>query len=208
MHTSIRWSGLQRGPGALLALFCISFFFNQSMAVGVNRTIDDVFGDSETRQLPIFLPQTIGVWKDQTCADCAIRPDNNQAFHKTYTSATYNPGLKSINVTMHFDGEYIFWASLLLCGLTYSLGTAIYVFFILANNAGVGITSNTNCVFKLDGATVGTFEHTPDNTTTDIQYNVLAFSKTGISPGQHQLVLATENLGFNAYLNFDYAIYT
>jgi hypothetical protein len=81
------------------------------------------------------------------------------------------------------------------------------VFLILAGNAGPGIITKTNCVFKLDGATVGTFSAGPSNMTKN-QFNVLAFSKTDIPSGNHQLVIATEGLETNSYLNFDYAIYT
>lgn len=99
---------LPKGPGALiLTLLYLAFLFERSMAVIVNRTIDDVFGDSETQRRPVFLPATPGVWKDQRCSDCAIRPDTNRAFRGTYTSATYAPEIGPVNVTMEFNGVLI-----------------------------------------------------------------------------------------------------
>jgi hypothetical protein len=98
MCTFIYW------PGALLSLLCLALLFNQSLAGVSNRTIDDVFGDSVTRLVPVFLPG--GVWKDQTCgSDCPINPNKSLAHNGTYHSATYNPDLKSVNVTMNFEGE-------------------------------------------------------------------------------------------------------
>ncbi len=92
--------------------------------------------------------------------------------------------------------------------MAYVLGTAIYIFFILANNAGKDITSITNCAFELDGQNVGSFLHVPDLTTTEVQFNSLVFSKTDIPFGEHRFVVATEGVTSHAYINFDYAIYT
>ncbi|TFK36368.1 hypothetical protein BDQ12DRAFT_580607, partial [Crucibulum laeve] len=153
-------------------------------------TIDDSFGDSETGTLPIFLPATAGVWADETCVGCAIHPDTSRVFKGTYSAVTYNPGLKNTSISMEFNG------------------TAIYVFFVLANNQGDGITTTTVADFTLDGQVAGHFSHAPDLTTTDFQYNSLVFSKTGIQNGVHQLVISTSGVDFNVYVNFDYAIYT
>ncbi|KAF8912180.1 hypothetical protein CPB84DRAFT_1742791 [Gymnopilus junonius] len=183
-------------PGAFLFLFRLFLFllslFPSLAAAGnvVNRTIDDTFGDSQTGQRVTYLPATSGVWQDETCMGCKITPDVTQAFKGTYTAATYNPGLGNINITMQFSG------------------TAIYVFFILANNAGDGITSLTEANFTLDGNAPQLFQHAPDLTTTNIDFNQLVFSQENLLNAQHTLVVSTSGVNTNVYINFDYAIYT
>jgi hypothetical protein len=178
------------GPGALFFLSLSWIFLAPVAATIVNRTIDDTFGDSQTGQLVTYLPATVGVWEDETCAGCAIRPSVLQAFKNTYTAATYNPGLENMNITMQFNG------------------TAIYVFFILANNAGDGITTLTLANFTLDGNPPQLFQHAPDLTTTDILFNQLAFAQTNLINAPHTLVISTSGVDTNVYVNFDYAIYT
>ena len=90
------------------------------------------------------------------------------------------------------------------------LGIAVWVFFILANanQYGPTITTNTNCNFTLDGSHAGTFVHNPDMSTLDLVYNASVFSASGLSNSQHQLVIWTNDVPFNVFVNFDYAIYT
>ncbi|KAF8998267.1 hypothetical protein BDQ17DRAFT_1411126 [Cyathus striatus] len=157
----------------------------------VNRTIDDSLGDSDphTFTKPLYNPPS-GVWDDETCQKCAIKPDPSKAFKNTYTAATYNPGLQNVSISMGFEG------------------TAIYVYFILANNQGDGITTLTVANFTIDGQMVGTFRHDPDLTSTDILFNQLVFNKTDIPNGVHQLIISTSDVDFSVFINFDYAIYT
>ncbi|KAJ3903873.1 hypothetical protein F5879DRAFT_802781 [Lentinula edodes] len=171
-------------PGAL---FFLPFLFNVAAVTGaVNRSIDDTLGDSVTGQRPIFLPTTPGVWEDETCA--------GNAFGGTYTAATYNSGLQNISITFDFTG------------------TAIYVYFILANNPAPGITATTAANFTLDGSLVGTFNHSPNTSTSapDFQFNqsALAFSKDGLKNITHQMVISTSGLSEDVWVNFDYALYT
>ncbi|KAF9065722.1 hypothetical protein BDP27DRAFT_1158811, partial [Rhodocollybia butyracea] len=105
----------------------------------VNRSIDDTFGDSVTGQKPVFLPTTPGVWANQSCTGCAIHPPTSEAFDGTYTATTYNSTLGYISITFDF------------------IGTAVYIFFILANNPPSRITGITAANFTLDGALVGNF---------------------------------------------------
>ncbi|EFI28295.1 hypothetical protein CC1G_13824 [Coprinopsis cinerea okayama7 len=174
-----------------LSLFLVIF---SSLGVAdaqiVNRTIDDWFGDSQTNVRPRFLPTTTGVWKDETCRDCAINPDTSRAFRGTYHAATYSPELGSMSIEMSFEG------------------IAIHVFFILANDQGTGITTITDCDFILDDEPPVNFRHAPDLTSTDILYNQLVFSRNDLPNGNHTLLIRTEGVDHNVYVNFDYAIYT
>jgi len=111
------------------------------------------------------------------------------AFMKSWMAATYNRDLGSISVELQFTG------------------TAIYVFFILANDQGEGITTTTNCDFILDGRADGKFRHTP-TTSPDLEYNALAYSNTALSNTAHNLTFETTGIERDIYLNFDYAVYT
>ncbi|KAF8630449.1 hypothetical protein AX17_005426 [Amanita inopinata Kibby_2008] len=157
-----------------------------------NRTIDDTLGDEVTHVRPVFLPTTPGVWEDETCKGCAVQPDRNLAHDGTWTAATYNPTLQNISITLEFSG------------------VAIYVFFILANAnmEGPTITTNTECNFTLDGQHAGAFSHFPNMNTYDLVYNANPFSATGLSNTAHQLVISTNGVDHNVFVNFDYAIYT
>ncbi|KAJ3813245.1 hypothetical protein EV368DRAFT_67228 [Lentinula lateritia] len=125
---------------------------------------------------------------------CALQPPISSAFGGTYTAATYNPGLQNISITFDFTG------------------TAIYVYFILANNPAPGITATTAANFTLDGSLVGTFNHSPNTSTSapDFQFNqsALAFSKAGLKNITHQMVISTSGLSEDVWVNFDYALYT
>ena len=100
---------LQVGLEALLlsAILCRSPTF-ASAANTVNRTIDDSYGDSQTGQLVVYLPEVDIPWHNQTCGGCAIRPDVSQVFMGTYTAATYHPGRPpNMNITMQFNGKCV-----------------------------------------------------------------------------------------------------
>ena len=86
-------------------------------------------------------------------------------------------------------------------------GTAIYVFFTLVNFEGAGITTLTSANFSVDGELLGTFTHTPDMTSSDVLYQALVFSQTGLPNTLHKLDISTTG-NVSMYLNFDYAIYT
>ncbi|KAF9002729.1 hypothetical protein BDQ17DRAFT_1425684 [Cyathus striatus] len=154
----------------------------------LNYTIDDGFGDSLTKKMPIYIPDE---WQNQTtCGDCTIRPDLSQAFMATYTAITYYPYMKNASITIEFEG------------------IAIYVFFILPNKQHPGTTTYSAASFTIDGQIVGNFSHSPDLSTTEILYNQMVFKKTDLPNGTHQLVVSTTLTDMNTWVNFDYAIYT
>jgi len=92
--------------GAGLALLHSFYFWVPPVsAVLVNRTIDDSFGDSVTGALPKYLPTTAGVWKNQACEDCWLKPDARQAFKGTFTSATYRKS--PVSIQLDFTGKLV-----------------------------------------------------------------------------------------------------
>lgn len=153
-----------------------------------NRTIDDTLGDSVSGVRPNYFPSA-GVWEDATCKGCAIQPDPSLAFDGTWTAATYNP---TINTSIELSFK----------------GTAIYVFFILANNVAPGITTVTECNFTLDGILHGKFVHQPNETNFDLQYNQMVFSSENLLNINHTLVISTSGVDHDVFINFDYANYT
>ena len=88
------------------------------------------------------------------------------------------------------------------------LGTAIYVFFILANDEGDGITTLTESNFTIDGGRPTLFRHVPDLSTTDVLFNQLVFSQTKLTNTKHRLVISTSGVNEDVFVSFDSAIYT
>ncbi|KAF5330548.1 hypothetical protein D9619_005238 [Psilocybe cf. subviscida] len=175
--------------GFVMAIFAWHYV-SPAVALISNRTIDDALGDSVTGQKVVFLPSTQGVWSNQDCIGCALNPDTTKAFDSTYTAATYNSGLGSISATLKFQG------------------TAIYVFFILANSAPPGITTLTAVNFTLDEQPPVSKLHAPSVLTSDFEFNAMLWSQTGLPATQHTLVVSTSGVDNDVYVNFDYAIYT
>lgn len=87
------------------------------------------------------------------------------------------------------------------------VGTAIYVYFILANSAPPGITTMTAVNFTLDDQPPVAILPSPD-AIRDFQYNVMLWSQTGLPLSWHTLIVSTSGLEEAAYVNFDYATYT
>ncbi|THV03987.1 hypothetical protein K435DRAFT_714971 [Dendrothele bispora CBS 962.96] len=171
-------------PRALVLLTLLP----RALGDAVNRTIDDSLGDSVTQQIPTYFPEH-GVWEDQTCSGCAIQPDRSLAFGGTWTAATYHADIGNVSISFNFHG------------------TAVYIFFILANDQGPGITTLTECNFTLDGVVVGHFVHQP-TTSLDLEYNATVFSQTGLPNKDHAFQISTTGVEDSVFVNFDYAIYT
>ncbi|KAJ7036120.1 hypothetical protein C8F04DRAFT_954130 [Mycena alexandri] len=160
----------------------------------VNRTIDDVRGDSATGALVQYLPQVPAsskmLWFNQTsCAGCADVPDASQTFDGTWTAALYQADIGSLSVTMKFTG------------------TAIYVFFVVPNFlADSGLASSISCEFFVDSVAVGTFDH-QSNGSGAFEYNSLVYQNVTLPDGDHVLLIETKGADA-AIIIFDYAIYT
>lgn len=80
---------------------------------------------------------------------------------------------------------------------------------IVVNNATSSSTiTYTNTTFQLDGVAVGTYTHVPDSSASKYEYNVTAFSKTGLSNEHHTLVMTAVQGSKPSLLIFDWAMYT
>src|ERR1700678_1782214 len=86
----------------------IFFLLFHSLVLGraINSTIDDSFGDSQTGQQVTYLPSN-GTWDNETCVGCALQPDINLAFDKTYTAATRTPTSNgTMNIMMQLNSKF------------------------------------------------------------------------------------------------------
>ncbi|KAF5387139.1 hypothetical protein D9615_001526 [Tricholomella constricta] len=156
-------------------------------AAAVNRTIDDTYGDSVTKNRPVYLPTTLGVWEDARCKECTLVPDQHSAFQESWTAASYHPAKsESMFIELSFKG------------------TAIYIYFILVNSQGWATTA---CDFILDNRAAGSFVHHPSLADPDFIYHALVFSRTDLPNDDHKLVVSVTGDDV-VFINFDYAIYT
>ena len=92
--------------------------------------------------------------------------------------------------------------------LGFHTGSGLYIFFILANDLGVNITTMTNVEFTLDNVQVATFTHYP-TTSTNFDYNQTVYANNSIPYGEHTMTIAPINDSVDSILIlFDYLIYT
>ncbi|KAL5493061.1 hypothetical protein ACEPAI_4509 [Sanghuangporus weigelae] len=154
-------------------------------ALKQNVSVDDA---AASGVIPQYLPPS-GAWKQGAdCPDCFAQPDPSQIFNGTWHDATFTPTDGSARAV-----EFTF------------NGTALYVFFILANTVPFTDTV-TNMNFILDEETVGSFVHQPTNSS-DFEYNVPVYVNDSLSFGQHHMRM--EAVGnHSALILFDYFIYT
>ncbi|KAJ7164452.1 hypothetical protein C8R46DRAFT_901460 [Mycena filopes] len=175
-------------------VLCILVLAGSVAGAAVNRTIDDVRGDSVTGDLVQYLPQVPASsgkpWFNQTsCAGCADVPDASLSFDNTWSAALYQPDVGSLSVSLKFTG------------------TAIYVFFVIPNFlADSGLASTISCDFFIDSVAVGSFSHQSDGSGA-FQYNALVYHNVTVPNGDHVLLIET-NGADAAIIIFDSAIYT
>ncbi|PFH48500.1 hypothetical protein AMATHDRAFT_65349 [Amanita thiersii Skay4041] len=169
---------------SLATIFTLSL--PQTFAILRNRTIDDKYGDEVTGHLPRYITtsKVSNIWKNNTCTDCKIKPELSRAHNGTWTAVTFDADVQDATITLNFKG------------------VAIYVYLIVSN------TIETNCMFTLDNNNPDSrpFNSPADPSASSLEYNVLAFTKSDIEDGDHQLVISGNPP--TTYLNFDYAIYT
>ncbi|PIL24993.1 hypothetical protein GSI_12880 [Ganoderma sinense ZZ0214-1] len=177
-----------------LALLLSLFFAPATTSRLVNVTVDDTFGDPNTGLHPVYSPNQPTPWNpgspDQTCPQCKIRPSTlnlSQVYKQTWQDAMYKPPAPSPTITFSFSGS------------------AVYVFNIVPNNLP-GTVTFANISFTIDGENVGSFTHTPDNSS-DILYNHLVYSNTILQDGLHTLIMSAGGDAQSLIL-FDYLLYT
>lgn len=104
--TIISLNMLSRCLVAIQLTLCLLIQHAQHLARAgeLSTTIDDGYGDTMTNLRPRYLPAGVGVWTDQTCEGCPIRPDLSQTFRETYTAATRRPGQPKVSLTISFTG--------------------------------------------------------------------------------------------------------
>ncbi|KAH9854313.1 hypothetical protein C2E23DRAFT_818108 [Lenzites betulinus] len=156
----------------------------------VNRTIDDLLGDSVTGKQPVFFPD--GGWAlGSQCTGCNIHPglvDLELAFDGTWHDTTHHPGGANQVITATFSGS------------------AVYVFNIIANVVNF-TTTLTNLSFTLDSELVHNYVHQPDPSSPQILYNVPVYSNASLPDGPHTIEIRPT--GPNSVLIlFDYIAYT
>ncbi|KAI0640259.1 hypothetical protein C8Q77DRAFT_1045389, partial [Trametes polyzona] len=180
---------------SLLALFLSCCAPASIAARGVNITIDNELGDSTTGAKPTYSPDA--TWALSPTSSNAV--DARRAFGGTWHASTYDPDKdgQPHTVTASFTGS------------------AVYVFYILANTtvnldteaaSMDAIVRPARLTFLLDDDLVGSFEHTPLGNV-DVQYNVPVYTNTSVPQGLHTLRIETTGPATPSVL-FDYIIYT
>ncbi|KAG6840976.1 hypothetical protein C0991_002958 [Blastosporella zonata] len=164
-----------------------------------NRTIDDTAGDLITGAKPIYMNVP---WETPACGGCKIKPPLDDVFMQTYSALTYMQE-KFPFMSIQFSFQGIFFLS----AFVKEGSTAIYVYFILANNVGPEITSETLANFTLDGQLIETYHHIPTSSP-DYEFNALVFSQDSLPNTNHILLISTSGVDRHLFTSFDYAKYT
>ncbi|EJD35751.1 hypothetical protein AURDEDRAFT_175145 [Auricularia subglabra TFB-10046 SS5] len=158
-----------------------------------NVTIDDALGDTLTGEKPRYdgldwRPRGAGA---PPCDVCTTNPDAGQIVNGTWHDQSTFVGNKAATITLIFDG------------------TAIYVYCILINGVANAF-STTRLSFYLDesSSASGDFLHEEDARQDQYLYNQLVFSRGGLAPGNHSLVVANRADNTGSLVLFDYAVYT
>ncbi|EJC99736.1 uncharacterized protein FOMMEDRAFT_148590 [Fomitiporia mediterranea MF3/22] len=165
-------------------LFLPLTFLLLTHALAQNITVDDA---ATTGVVPQYLPAP-SFTQGATCTGCGAQPDASRAFGGTWHDATFTPG-DGIAKAIELDFN----------------GSAIYIFFILANTIQF-VDTVTNMNFIIDESLVGSFVHEP-STSTDFQYNVPVYVNESLSNGQHHIRMEAAG-NHSALILFDYLVYT
>ena len=180
----------------VLLAWIAMFWTNLALASPANVTVDDQGVDERTGLAPIYTgPNDVndGSWLVANASVMGVaQPDASQAHNGTWHDATYHPGDASPRTV-----EFGF------------VGTDVYAYFILGNGIPPVplVTALTNLSFHVDNVFETTFEHAPDFSNSNYEYNVLGFSKTGMVNTAHQLQIQTTT-GNASLVLFDYLVYT
>ncbi|KAF8551996.1 hypothetical protein OG21DRAFT_1416887 [Imleria badia] len=151
-----------------------------------NVTVDDAVLNGAV--VPQYLPSD-SVWNiGNNCTGCFVKPDPSLAYNGTWHDTTYS---SSNGYTQAIEFTFT--------------GSALYIFFIIANTVS-NATTLTDVDFVLDQLAVSSYTHTP-STSTDYQYNVAIYANDSLVLGEHNMMIQPVNSGNNVLILFDYLIY-
>ena len=156
-----------------------------SFATPINVTVDDL--DTSV----ISYAPSNGWANGQDCSGCALTHlvNASQVLDGSWHDSTYHSGNSPGEITATF------------------IGTAVYVFNIIANNAGSGVTTATNLTFYIDNQLVNSFTHTSDGTA-NLIYRDCTFANSSLSNEEHFLRIVNGGGPEATLILFDYIIYT
>lgn len=190
----------------LAALFVLFIFVGHGLAVLVNRTIDDEFGDPIAGIMPVYSPADKWTQGARCSTACRAKPAQDETFIGTWHDSSYfaNDGLeRSITITFHGASR----TSQSVARTHDSvLGSAIYAFFVLVPDL-TRTASEVHLNFALDGLSVGVFNYVP-GPMDSFHYNHSVYSNSNVTgTGPHTLVISTGSAP-SPVLQFDYAVYS
>ncbi|TFK55644.1 hypothetical protein OE88DRAFT_644649 [Heliocybe sulcata] len=155
-----------------------------------NYTIDDQYGDPINELYPVYSPAGAKWAGAPECNTCSADVDATQAYDGTWHDATYYIADKEpavVRIPFH--------------------GTAIYAYCIIGNS--LNYTTATYLTFRLDNETVGAYNHRPNASAPEFQYDIPVYVNESILNGAHYLEIINSVSSYNASLIlFDYATYT
>ncbi|CDO75240.1 hypothetical protein BN946_scf185036.g4 [Trametes cinnabarina] len=187
---AVRWHAL------ILHLQALSFWTiaictpPPTWAAAVNRTIDDQFGDSVTRQLPSYQPD--GKWaQGSQCSGCALNSTNialSEVFSRTWHDSICHPGEPDRVISVVFRG------------------TAAHVFNLIANDFG-GVSTPSNLTFSLDNELVGAFLHEPVPNRNSVMFQQAVYVNESLDDENHSFEIRM-NGPTPSLILFDFIVYT
>ena len=162
-------------------------YFGTVVGEPSNRTIDDEFGDSITALKPLYSPpQDWFLGSSCPRTGCPVVLDSSKTLNGTWHETVDSSGDHRIHsITLQF------------------VGTAVYVYGIVVNTYP-NATTLTNMTFSLDKSDPDMYIHSSDSTN-DILYQQLFYSKVNLSNTDHALVIVAQP---GSIAMFDYAQYT
>ena len=88
----------------LAAVIFLFALLDNVLAVLVNRTIDDEFGDPTAGFMPTYSPKTSWT-QGANCTPCGAQPDVRKVFNRTWHDSTYYVGEgQNRTITIPFNG--------------------------------------------------------------------------------------------------------
>ena len=192
---------------------CVFLFLsglNYTTAVPRNVTVDDEASDGGV--VPVYLPGDYAWTQGATCSSCGVQPLKSRAYNSTWHDTTNHPedgADKQRAIEVSFNGEFThpLFSSPGVCSNGSCKGTAVYVYFIIANTVvDPGVDTSTYMNFIVDNEPVGSYSHEPA-ANTRFRYDVLVYYNDTLPAEQHLLRMEAAETNTSLIL-FDYLAYT